>query len=116
MDLMYQGVVTGNISLERWVELCCTAPAKLFGLQSRKGSIAAGADADIVIYDPKGTTTISSKTHHMNLDYSAYEGITVEGAVNQVLLRGNTIVRNGQFIGDATGGRFVRRELSNVIR
>jgi dihydropyrimidinase len=98
------------------VELCCTAPAKLFGLQSRKGSIAAGADADIVIYDPKGTTTISSKTHHMNLDYSAYEGITVEGAVNQVLLRGNTIVRNGQFVGNATGGRFVRRELSNVIR
>ena len=116
MDLMYQGVVTGNISLERWVELCCTAPAKLFGLQSRKGSVREGADADIVIYDPKGTTTISSKTHHMNLDYSAYEGITVEGAVKQVLLRGNTIVREGQFVGNATGGRFVRRELSNVIR
>ena len=114
MDLMYQGVVAGHITPERWVELCCTAPAKLFGLHPRKGEIRVGADADVVIYDPNGRTTISARTHHMNLDYSAYEGLTVNGAVDLVLLRGNVIVRGDKFVGSQTSGNFVRRDVTSA--
>ncbi len=116
MDLMYQGVVAGHISRERWVELCCAAPARLFGLAPRKGSIAVGADADVIIYNPNGETRIGAKSHHMNLDYSAYEGIVVKGAVDTVMLAGNVIVDGNQFVGSKSGGKFVRRALSNVIR
>ena len=115
MDLMYQGVVAGHISIERWVELCCAAPARLFGLHPRKGIITAGADADVVVYDPNGETLIGAKSHHMNLDYSAYEGIKIQGKVETVMLGGNVIVRDDQFVGNKSGGRFVRRDLSNVI-
>ena len=70
MDLMYQGVVTGRITLERWVELTSTTPARMFGLYGRKGVIQPGADADIVVYDPNGDTSIGlGKTHHMNMDH-----------------------------------------------
>jgi dihydropyrimidinase len=75
MDLMYQGVVTGQISLPRWVELTSTTPARMFGLYGKKGVVQPGADADLVIYDPNGHTSIGYwKTHHMNMDYSAWEG------------------------------------------
>ena len=74
MDMIYQGVVTGEIGLARWVELCATTPARMMGLYPRKGVIAPGSDADIVIYDPDRQWTISVDNHHMNIDHSAYEG------------------------------------------
>lgn len=88
LDLLYQGVVTGEISLSRWVELCCTTPARMFGLYGRKGVIEPGADADVVVYNPAGRTSIGiGKTHHMNIDYSAWEGFEIDGHVDTVLAR-----------------------------
>ncbi len=99
MDLLYQGVVDGRISLSRWVELCCTTPARMFGLHPRKGEILPGADADIVVYDPAARTRISVDTHHMNMDHSAYEGYEIAGGVDTVLSRGRVVVEKGTFHG-----------------
>ena len=115
MDLVYQGVVAGHIPLERWVEVCATAPARLFGLDS-KGSIAVGKDADVVVYDPNATSVISASTHHMNLDHSAYEGFSLTGGVRTVMSRGEVIVDDGQFFGRPGRGRYLRRNVSQHIR
>jgi dihydropyrimidinase len=115
MDLLYQGVVTGEITLARWVELASTTPARMFGLYPRKGVIAPGSDADVVIYDPKGTTDISVKTHHMNMDHSAYEGMHVDGRVVTVLSRGRVVVDNDTFTGAVGHGKFLRRGLSQYL-
>ena len=115
MDLLYQGVVTGEISLARWVELACTTPARMFGLYPRKGVIAPGSDADVVIYDPRGTTDISVKSHHMNMDYSAYEGIHVDGRVDTVLSRGRVVIENNTFTGTVGHGTFLKRGLSQYL-
>ncbi|MGB7362446.1 MAG: dihydropyrimidinase [Rhodococcus sp. (in: high G+C Gram-positive bacteria)] len=116
IDLMYQGVVNGNITLEKWVEVCCTTPARMFGMYPRKGIVSPGADADIVIYDPKGHTTIGvENTHHMNMDYSAYEGMEIDGHVDTVISRGTVVVDKGEYLGRAGHGRFVRRELSQNL-
>jgi len=115
MDLVYQGVVAGHISEERWVEVCATAPARLFGLAT-KGVLAEGYDADVVVYDPNATSVLSAKTHHMNLDYSAYEGVSVQGAVRTVLSRGEVIVDKGTFLGRVGRGKYLRREISRHIR
>jgi dihydropyrimidinase len=115
MDLVYQGVVAGHISEERWVEVCATAPARLFGLGS-KGVLAEGFDADVVIYDPNATSVLSAKTHHMNLDYSAYEGLSVQGGVRTVLSRGEVIVDKGSFLGRVGRGKYLRRDVSRHIR
>ena len=116
MDLLYQGVVSGEITLPRWVELCATTPARMFGLYPRKGIIQAGADADVVLYDPDATWTISADSHHMNMDYSAYEGFEIRGRVDTVLLRGNVILEGDRFLGAAGGGRYLRRGLSQYLR
>ena len=106
VDLLHDGgVVGGRISRERWVEIISTAPAKLFGMYPQKGSIAVGADADIVIYDPNRQRTISAETHHMDVDYSCYEGRSVQGASDVVLSRGSVIVRDGEFTGRKGHGR-----------
>ncbi len=115
MDLLYQGVVTGQIGLARWVELACTTPARMFGLYPRKGVVAPGSDADVVIYDPRGTTDISAATHHMNMDHSAYEGIHVDGRVHTVLSRGRVIVEGDAFTGSRGHGTFLRRGLSSYL-
>lgn len=115
MDLLYQGVVTGEIGLARWVELASTTPARMFGLYPRKGVIAPDSDADIVLYDPEGVTDISVKTHHMNMDHSAYEGIHVDGRVDTVLSRGRVVVENNTFTGSVGHGRFLRRGLSQYL-
>ncbi|HXR69402.1 MAG TPA: amidohydrolase family protein [Actinocrinis sp.] len=115
MDLIYQGVAAGKISKERWVELCSTTPARMFGLYGRKGVIAPGADADIVVYDPNAHQTISATTHHMNVDYSAYEGMEITGRVETVLSRGSVVIRDGAFHGKPGHGRFVRRGLSQYL-
>ena len=116
MDLIYQGVVDGRITRERWVELCSTTPARMFGLYGRKGVIAPGADADIVVYDPAGHTSIGlGKTHHMNMDHSAWEGVEIDGHVDTVISRGSVVVDGGRFLGHAGHGRFLRRGLSQYL-
>ena len=115
MDLMYQGVVTGEITLERWVELTSTTPARMFGLYGQKGVIAPGADADIVVYDPNCHTSISAQTHHMNMDYSAWEGYEIDGHVNTVISRGKTIVDGGQYLGAKGDGKYLKRGLSQYL-
>ena len=115
MDLVYQGVVAGHITEERWVEVCSTAPARLFGI-ARKGSLEVGKDADVVIYDPNKTHVLSAANHHMNLDHSAYEGMEVTGAVRTVISRGEVIVDNGAFTGRPGRGRYLRRDVSQHIR
>jgi dihydropyrimidinase len=115
MDLIFQGVAAGRISKERWVELTSTTPARMFGLYGRKGVIAPGADADLVVYDPHASQTISAETHHMNVDYSAYEGMEITGRVETVLSRGSVLIRDGAFHGKAGHGRFLRRGLSQYL-
>ena len=116
MDLIYQGVVMGQLTVERWVEICSTTPARMFGLYPQKGVIAPGSDADIVIYDPNGHTSIGvGKTHHMNMDHSAWEGFEINGHVDTVLSRGRVIVDNGSYLGEKGHGRFLRRGLSSYL-
>jgi dihydropyrimidinase len=110
MVLLYDGgVVAGRITLNRWIELCATAPAKIMGMFPRKGTIAVGSDADIVVWDPKATQTLSAKTHHMRVDYSPYEGRKVKGKATTVLSRGEVIVEGGAFTGKKGRGRFIKR-------
>ena len=117
MDLMHDGgVVGGKLTKERWVDVTSTAPAKLFGLYPRKGAIAVGADADIVIYDPKRRHTISAATHHMDVDYSCYEGRTVQGGSDVVLSRGSVVVSDGKFTGRKGAGRFLKRSVADYAR
>ncbi|MFF0144979.1 dihydropyrimidinase [Amycolatopsis sulphurea] len=115
MDLLHQGVVAGEISLGRWVETCSAAPARMFGLYPRKGVLAAGSDADIVIYDPSATQTLSAATHHMNVDYSAYEGFELTGKVHTVLSRGRIVVSPSGYAGSAGHGRFLSRDLNQYL-
>ena len=115
MDLMYQGVVTGEITLPRWVELTSTTPARMFGLYGRKGVIQPGADADVVIYDPAGHTSIGVETHHMNMDHSAWEGYEIDGHVDWVMSRGRVIVDETGYIGSKGDGQFLKRDLSSYL-
>jgi dihydropyrimidinase len=92
------------------VQLVATAPAKLFGLFPRKGTIAVGSDADLVVFDPDAEHVISAKTHHMRVDYSMFEGIKVKGMPKTVLSRGRPVIENGKFVGKAGSGEFVRRQ------
>ncbi|PYS46776.1 MAG: dihydropyrimidinase [Acidobacteria bacterium] len=110
VPLIYNGgVVENRISLNRFVELTSTAAAKMFGLFPKKGTIAVGSDADIVIFNPEKEQTISAKTHHMNVDYSAYEGKKIRGTVETVLSRGRVVVENNEFKGKAGNGKFLKR-------
>ena len=116
MDLIFQGVVAGEISASRWVEVTSTNPAKTFGLYPRKGTISPGSDADIVIYDPHASQTISAATHHMAVDYSCYEGKAITGHVDTVLSRGKVIVDADTFTGAAGHGRFLPRQVCQHLR
>jgi len=110
MSLIYSGgVAGGRFSVNRFVELVSTTPAKLFGLYPRKGTIAVGSDADLVIFDPGRTHTISAKTHHMRVDYSMFEGIQVTGMPDIVLSRGKVVVDKDKFLGHAGQGKFLKR-------
>jgi dihydropyrimidinase len=110
VPLIYHGgVVENRLSLNRFVELTSTAAAKMFGLFPKKGTIAVGADADIVLFDPEREQTISAATHHMNVDYSAYEGKTIRGVVETVLSRGRVVIENGEYKGKPGDGRFLKR-------
>jgi dihydropyrimidinase len=103
------GVQQGRISLQRMVELLSTNPAKYFGLYPRKGTIAVGSDADIVVFDPEKKVTISASTHHSKCDYNLYQGTEVTGSPETVLLRGRVIVDGDQFLGEPGIGQFVKR-------
>ncbi|RMH83540.1 MAG: dihydropyrimidinase [Actinomyces sp.] len=116
MDLLHQGVVAGELSVSRWVDVCSTTPARLFGLAGKKGVIAPGADADIVVYDPTAEHTLGADAHHMQVDNSAWEGVTVTGRAETVLSRGEVVVEAGRFRGRAGHGRFLRRSLCEPLR
>ena len=110
MSLVYDGGVRqGRISLNRFVELTSASPAKIFGLFPRKGTIAPGSDADIVVFDPNRTITLAAKTLHMNCDYNPYEGRQVTGATDTVLSRGRLVIENGAFVGRRGAGAFLKR-------
>jgi dihydropyrimidinase len=110
MSLVYDGGVRqGRISMNRFVELTSTSPAKIFGLFPRKGTIAPGSDADIVVFDPDKKMRLSAKTHHMNVDYNPYEGREVTGVTDTVMSRGRVVIDGGKFVGRAGSGSFLRR-------
>ncbi|MFJ3905466.1 dihydropyrimidinase [Streptomyces sp. NPDC090025] len=115
MDLLHQAVVDGHISRRRWIEIACATPARMFGLYPQKGTIAPGADADIVVYDPHATQVLSAETHHMNVDYSAYEGKTVTGQVETVLSRGDLVIDHRTYVGRAGHGSFVPRSTCQYL-
>lgn len=110
MDLLYsEGVHKGKISLTKYVEVSSTNAAKIFGMYPRKGTIAIGSDADIVIFDPRKEHTISVESHHMNVDYSAYEGQKVMGKTETVILRGEIAIENDSCKLKAGHGQFIPR-------
>ena len=115
MDLLHQAVVEGHISRRRWIEIACAAPARMFGLYPKKGTIAPGADADIVLYDPRAEQTLSAETHHMNVDYSPYEGKKITGRVRTVLSRGVPVIDGGRYTGRAGQGMYVPRATSQYL-
>jgi dihydropyrimidinase len=116
MDLLHQGVVQGELSLPRWVDICSTTPARIFGLGGAKGLIAPGADADVVIYDPTASHTLGIDSHHMNIDNSVWEGMGVTGQAETVLSRGSVVVDKGVFTGRPGHGRYLRRGLPEPLR
>ncbi|MCG7384017.1 dihydropyrimidinase [Paenibacillus sp. ACRRY] len=110
LSILYsEGVAKGRISLNQWVDLCSTRASKLFGMFPQKGTLAVGTDADIVIFDPSLSREISASTHHMNVDYSAFEGMQVQGCPITVLCRGEYVIKDRQFAGAAGSGKYVKR-------
>jgi dihydropyrimidinase len=108
--LHHHGVGKGNFSINRFVELVSTAPARIFGMYPKKGVLAVGSDADVVLWDAKEELTISAATHHMRVDYSMFEGFQVRGNARDVYSRGELIVSGGKFIGKPGRGNYLRRE------
>lgn len=116
VELIYHGAVAEErLTLERWVEVCSTTPARMFGLYPQKGTIAVGSDADIVIFDPAKRHTLSAATHHMRTDYSCYEGLEVDGGVDTVLSRGRVIIAGNEYLGKKSDGRYLSRELNQYL-
>jgi dihydropyrimidinase len=111
LQLIYHyGVNLGPLSLNRFVELTSTAPARIFGMYPKKGEIAPGSDADLVLWDPASEHLISAATHHMRVDYSMFEGFRVRGNARTVLSRGEVIVDGGQFLGKPGRGQYLKRD------
>ncbi len=115
MDLLHQAVVDGHITRRRWIEIACATPARMFGLYDKKGTIAPGADADIVIYDSTAEQTLSAATHHMRVDYSAYEGRRITGRVETVLSRGEVVIDRNEYKGWAGHGAYLARSTSQYL-
>ena len=114
INLLYTyGVKTGKIDLHTFVDVASTQVAKLFDLFPRKGAIQPGADADLVVFDPNYRGTISAKTQHMNVDYSAFEGWKLEGRASVVTVRGQVAARDGKFVGKLGRGQFLKRTPSH---
>jgi dihydropyrimidinase len=116
VDLLHHGgVVGGRLTPNRWVEVISAAPARMFGLP-QKGAVAVGLDADLVVYDPQRKHTISARTHHMDVDYSCYEGWEVTGGADVVLSRGRVVVDGDEWKGEPGYGRFLRRQRSSFLK
>jgi dihydropyrimidinase len=116
MELLFsEGVAKGRIDLSRFVEVNSVNAAKIFGMYPRKGSLSVGADADVVLFDPTEKHIISAKTHHMNVDYSAYEGVEVTGKVKTVLLRGKVVVHQNQDLTQKGYGKYIARKPDPVF-
>ncbi len=116
LSLMHTfGVLSGHISLERWVEICSTAPARIFGMYPQKGCLAQGSDADIVIFDPTRKVTLTHTLLHENVDYTPYEGMELTGYPVTTIARGKVVYHNGQFIGEAGSGRFIARQKGSYV-
>ena len=112
LHLIYEfGVLQESLSLNRWVELCSTQPAKIFGLYPRKGTITIESDADIVIWDPQKKMIISAQTHHMKVDYNLFEGVEINGTPETVISNGEIIIENNKFIGKTGRGNYLKRDL-----
>jgi len=110
LALLYTfGVAQGRLSLARWIDVCCTAPSRVFGLAGRKGALAVGADADVVIFDPEREVILSRSILHENCDYTPYDGFHLRGYPVLTMLRGRVIARDGEFVGGSGGGRFLMR-------
>jgi dihydropyrimidinase len=111
LALLYTfGVGQGRLSLNRWVEVCCTDPAKIFGLYPKKGTLAPGADADIVIFDPQREVTLTQEVLHEQVDYTPYEGFNLRGYPDVTIARGQVLCQDGEFIGPKGYGRFLLRK------
>jgi len=115
VDLVYQGVVEGWIPLTRWIDVIAETPAKISGLYPKKGTIAPGSDADVVVYNPAQSHVLSAETHHMNLDYSVFEGAEIGGTVETVLSRGDVIVDHSEFVGEPGRGRYLARGTNALV-
>ncbi|MCP3975801.1 MAG: dihydropyrimidinase [bacterium] len=116
MELIYHGGVSaGRLSLNRFVDVMCTTPAKMFGMFPKKGTIAIGSDADIVLWDPTGTKTMSVDNHHMAVDYSCYEGLEITGTVETVISKGQVIIADGEYHGVAGDGEYIKRGTSQTL-
>ncbi len=117
MELLFsEGVNKGKITLNKYVEVACTNPAKIFGMFPKKGTIGIDSDADLVIFDPHQKHSISAFSHHMNVDYSAYEGWEVTGKVKTVVLRGKVAIENNECKLEKGSGRFIKRnKVSGII-
>jgi dihydropyrimidinase len=116
MQLIYHGAVAEErLSINRWVEVCASTPARMFGLYPRKGTIAVGSDADIVVFDPYRPMVISADTHHMRTDYSCYEGMEVAGSIETVLSRGKVVIADGEYHGSPGDGRYLPRETNQYL-
>jgi dihydropyrimidinase len=113
--LFHRGVQEGRISVERFVELIATNPAKIMGLYPRKGALLVGSDADIAVIDPKRRWTVRAEEHHMSGDYNAWEGWELNGKVVTTILRGTPLVENEQWVGSKTGGQYLPRTLMPEI-
>jgi dihydropyrimidinase len=113
--MIHAALAESRFSLTRMVEISCTAPAKLFGLHPQKGTIAVGADADIAIVNPAAKTILSADTHHMNVDYSCFEGMELTGQIETVLSRGAVVVADGEFRGSKSHGKYLRRGLNQLL-
>jgi dihydropyrimidinase len=116
LNVMYQsGVVEGRFSINRWVDLCSTSPAKMFGMFPRKGTIAVGSDADIVVFDPGAPFTYGVDTIHGNIDYTAYDGMEISGSPSVVMSRGRVIVDGPDYVGSKGDGQYLKRGLSQML-
>ncbi len=116
MGLIYEGgVAGGRISVNRFVEITATAPAKMFGLFPQKGTIAVGSDADIIVFDPNGSYTISAETHHMDVDYSCYEGKELTGSIDVVISKGRAIIEDGAYHGSPGDGVYLKRGTNQYL-
>lgn len=115
LSLIYQKVSDGDLTLEEWVNRCCSAPARLFGLHPRKGELAEGADADVVVFDPRAERPLVPERLHTNLDYSPYAELTMRGWPSVVLVRGTTVARDGEPVGAPGWGRYVPRGSSGSL-